>query len=230
MVKLLAAALLLLFALIPVNDVNAEFFSWALHGNVFYFAADNGVDSDPAPIIPSGGFSLAWRLARFLKIEFTEDIYFTNYEFNAALGYPMACNPENRSALVLGFVTGIQAVGFFPIGNNGMAARIFGGPAADIRVVTLAVGLNHQADFTGVIETDAQLQTNAIRNYFWEQGRWFMPAAGIGADFPINENFLLGFDLRTWFPVYKIWTNDNTPAIDGWRFGANLRITPRITN
>ena len=54
-----------------------------------------------------------------------------------------------------------------------------------------------------------------------------MPVFGAGMDFPLNDKLLLGFDLRAWFPVYKLWTNDNTPAIDGWRFGAGLRITPR---
>jgi hypothetical protein len=211
--------------LIPSNKTSAAPLSWALHGNIFYFAADNGVDSDPAPIIPSGGFSLALQLLRLLKIELTQDIYFTNYEYNAALGYPMACNPENRSAFVMGFITGINAVLFVPIGDG--AFRFYGGPAADLRIVTLAIGLNHPADFTGDIYTDAQLQTDAISKYFWEEGRWFMPVAGLGFDFPLNERFLLGFDLRTWFPVYKIWTNDNVPAIDGWRFCAGLRITIR---
>ncbi|MCL2186769.1 MAG: hypothetical protein FWB86_13095 [Treponema sp.] len=224
--KLLFVSFLFFFALIPLETVSANIFSWALHGNIFYFAADNGVDSDPAPIIPSGGFSLALQLMKHFKIEFTEDIYFTNYQLNTTLGYPMACNQEERSALVIGFITAFQATGFFPIGSNGAVFRVFGGPAADLRIVTLAVGLNHPSDFQGD-DRDAQKQTDAIRNFFWSEARWFMPVAGFGFDFPINEKFLLGFDLRTWFPVYKLWTNDNTPAIDGWRFGANLRITVR---
>jgi hypothetical protein len=104
----LKISILLLFfilALIPFNDVSGINLSWAIHGNIFYFTADNGVNSDPAPIIPSGGFSLALQLAQLLRLEFTEDIYFTNYEYNATLGYPMACNPENRSAFVMGFIT-----------------------------------------------------------------------------------------------------------------------------
>ena len=204
---------------------NKQFFSWALHGSIFYFAANNGVDSDPAPIIPSGGASFAFHLAKYFKLELTEDIYFTNYEYNVILGYPMACNPENRSAFVMGFITGINSVLFLPIADS--VFRLYGGLAADFRIIALAVGLNHPADFTGNIETDAQLQTDAIRKHFWQKGRWFMPAAGFGFDFPINEKFLIGFDLRTWFPVYKLWTDDNTPAIDGWRFGGGLRITIR---
>ena len=223
--KLTAALLFLILALLPVDIIAASPINWAIHGSIFYFAADNGTDADPPAIIPSAGFSLAMQIMPFLRIEFTEDIYFTNYEYNSALGYPMACNPENRSAFVMGFVTGVQAVGVFSFGNY--AVRVYGGPAADIRIVTLAFGLNHPADYTGIIETDAQLQTDAISSYFWSSGRWFMPAAGVGFDFPLNEKYLLGFDLRTWFPIYRLWTNEEIPFIDGWRFGVGFRITAR---
>ena len=223
--KIVFILLFLFLMLIPFNTISAWSFSWAFQGNILFFAADNGVDSDPAPIIPSGCFSFAFQFAPFFKLELTEDIYFTNYEYNSTLGYPMACNPENRSAFVMGFITGIHAVYYLPLKNGAM--RVFGGPAFDLRLIILAIGLNHPADFTGDIKTDAQLQTNAIKKYFWAKGRWFMPVAGIGFDFPINERFLIGFDLRTWFPVYRLWTNEEIPAIDGWRFGAGLRITIR---
>jgi len=224
-IKFFLVLFLLIFILVPVNSIYAAPFGWAIRGGIFHFAADNGVDADPAPVIPSGGFTLDWQLLRFLKIEFTEDIYFTDYEYNVTRGYPMACNPENRSAFVLGFLTGVNAVGYFPVGD--VVFRVFGGLAFDFRVVVLAIGLNHPADFTGDINTDAQLQTDAISKYFWDKGRWFLPSTGFGFDFPVNSKFLLGFDFRTWFPFYRIWASGNTPDIDGWRFGGNLRITVR---
>jgi hypothetical protein len=141
----------------------------------------------------------------------------------------MACNPENRSAFVMGFLTGIQVVGIFPVGENGIDVRVYGGPAADFRMVVLAYGLNHSDDFTGNIETDAKLQTKAIDEYFWGEGRWLFPVIGAGMDFPLNEKFFLGFDIRIWFPVYRIWTDKDLPAADGWRFGFGIRITPRKT-
>jgi len=224
------AAVLLAFV-IPLIPLSADSIWNNIHmagmGSIFYFPANNGVDSDPAPILPTLGFSIAYQLFGPLRIELTEDIYLTNYEYNSNLGYPMACNPENRSALVIGLVTGIQVTGAIPIGESGTLARVYGGPAADFRIITLAAGLNHPVDFEGDIETNPRLQTDAISEYFWSDARWFMPVFGAGMDFPISEKLLLGFDLRVWFPIYKLWTNDETSAIDGWRFGAGLRITPR---
>jgi hypothetical protein len=222
------AAVLFLFFLVivSVNLAFADILQWSITGSILYFPADNGVDSDPAPILPSLGGSISLKLIGPLRLELTEDIYFTNYEYNSTLGYPMACNPENRSAFVMGFITALQFTGNFSLGGKGTAFRVYAGPAADLRIVTLAIGLNHPSDFTGDISTDAQLQTDAIRDYFWSENRWFMPVAGIGMDFPVNEKFLLGFDLRAWFPVYKYWTDENLPAIDGWRFGAGIHITP----
>jgi len=228
--------LIFFLQVVPMNAVgNAASFAFngdnlyfSTNGSIFCFAADNGKQgADPAPILPSLGFSAAYKILGPLRIELTEDLYFTNYEYNVTLGYAMACNPENRSAFALGFITGLQAAAYFPVGKNNVDIHVFGGPAADLRVVTLAFGLNHPDDYTGNLETDAQMQTNAIRNYFWSEGRWFFPVFGAGMNFPINEKFLLGFDIRTWFPVYRLWTDKDLPGIDGWRFGAGLRITPR---
>jgi len=217
-----------LFPLIPLSaDSFSDNVHWAMHGSIFFLAADNGRQgADPPPILPSAGVSFAWQFWGPLRLEITEDLYFTNYEYNFNLGYAMACNPENRSAFVLGFLTGFQLTGIFPIGKNGTDVRVYGGPAMDIRIVALAFGLNHPADFTGD-ETDPQVQTDAIREYFWSEGRWFLPVFGAGMDFPINDKILLGFDLRTWFPLYRLWADTELPAIDGWRFGVGMRITPR---
>ena len=225
----LAAILFFSLSLIPAGAFSfSDDIAWATRGSLFYFATGAGKQgADPAPVLPSIGFSAAWRFWGPLSLELSEDLYFTNYEYNTALGRPLPSGSENRSAFVMGFLTGIQLTGTFPIDNKGIDIRVYGGPAMDLRMVFLAFGLNHPGDFTGDIETDAELQTDAIREYFWKKGRWLMPVLGTGMDFPLNEKFLIGFDLRAWFPVYRLWTNEDVPKIDGWRFGAGLRITPR---
>jgi len=223
---LVPGVLFLLLALFPVNTAFAQF-NWAVRGGILFFGADNGSGADPAPILPSLGASFSWKILDNLRIEVTEDIYIKDYEYNTELEYAMPCNPENRSALVIGFLTGVQATGVFPVGDKGMIARVFGGPAIDIRIITLAAGLNHPSDTQGDIETNAQLQTDKIAEYLWGEGRWFLPVVGAGMDFPLSEKFLLGFDLRVWFPLYRLSADKDLPAIDGWRFGVGFRITPR---
>ena len=225
----MAVALFFFFSLMPAGAFSfSDDITWATRGSLFYFATGAGKQgADPAPILPSVGFSATWRFWGPLGLEFSEDIYFTNYEYNTKLNLPLPSSPENRSAFVMGLLTGIQLTGIFPIGSKGIDIRVYGGPAMDFRMVFLAFGLNHPGDFTGNIETDAELQTEAIREYFWKEGRWLMPTAGTGMDFPLNEKFLLGFDLRAWFPLYRLWTDEDIPNLDGWRFGVGLRITPR---
>jgi hypothetical protein len=215
--RLAAVLLTLILILISSGSVFADNFQWAGMGSLFAFASDNGPVEPPA-ILPSLGFSASWQIFGPLRIEPTLDIYYSNYKYN---GYPIACSLENRSAFVIGFVTAVQLTGSFALGNNGTVIRVYGGPAADFRLVLPAFGLPPNE-----LE-DAQQQAAYITDYFWGDARWFLPVFGVGMDFPINEHFLIGFDLRAWFPVYKLWTNDNTPDIDGWRFGIGFRITPR---
>ncbi|MCL2211889.1 MAG: hypothetical protein FWB95_08210 [Treponema sp.] len=228
-VKFPVLIMIVLFIIIPSESVSADIFQWSLLGNILVFPANSGASADPFPVLPSGGASVSVRIWGPIRAEFTEDIYFKYYEYNSTLGYPTAGNQENRSALVIGFFTAIQITGYFTLGDKGTALRVYAGPAADLRAVVLSPGLNFPGDFNNNdIEKNPQLQTDAIRNYFWSGKRWFMPVAGVGMDFSVSESFLLGFDLRVWFPVYKIKSEENLPAIDGWRFGVGLRVTPLI--
>jgi len=230
-IRFFAVFLFLILALIPVNSIFGDIFQWSVLGNILFFPADSGVSADPFHILPSLGAAASLQIWGPIRAEITEDIYIANYEYNPILGYPTASSQENRSALVFGFLTGIQITGSFNIREKGIVLRLFAGAAADIRAVVLAAGLNFPGDFTSSdIAANPQIQTDAIRDYFWSDGRWFMPVAGTGMDFPISEGLLLGFDLRVWFPVYKLNTDENLPAIDGWRFGLGFRITPRKKN
>jgi len=227
--------------LLPVISISANPFldniNLAFSGSLLYFASDNreyayktplqeSPKADPAAILPSAGISAGWQMWTYLRFELTEDIYFKNYEYNTELNYAMPCNPENREAFVAGFLTGFQLTGTIPIGKSGMVIRAYGGPTVDIRLVITAFGLHPVLDFQGD-ERDAKAKTSSIRKYLWGEGRWFHPVAGIGMDFPVNEKFLLGFDIRTWFPIYRQWTDKELAKIHGYRFGIGLRITPR---
>jgi len=213
------------FCAFPLKAENlTERMSWSIEGSILYFAEDNGNAGDPAPVLPSLGAAFNFQIFKYFFVELTEDLYFTHYAYNYQLNRAVPAAIENRSAFVFGFFTGLQALGRFPLTSN-IYTRVYGGPALDLRIVTLAGNL-HPDDFSGNPKTDAQIQTNSIREYFWGKGRWFLPVAGLGIDFNINEMFLLGLDLRVWFPLYKLYSGEDLPPIEGWRFGVGLRISP----
>jgi hypothetical protein len=200
-------------------------FSLSFEGSILFFPEDNGREGDPMPVLPSPGAALAYPIWGPVYAELTLDLYFTNYRYSAALGRAVPAAIENRSAFVFGSLLGIQAVGRFPLSQR-FTVRAYGGPAADLRIITLAADLNPR-DTTGGLDTNARLQTDAVQEYFWGKGRWFLPVIGAGLDYTINEKFLLGLDFRTWFPLYRAWSGEDLPAVEGWRFGMGLRFTIR---
>jgi hypothetical protein len=221
----IAVALLISLVVLPLEaDDLSDRFDWAVNGGMLYFPEDNGNGGDSAPILSSFGADFAFNAIGPLWVELTEDLYFTHYAYNFTLARAVPAAIENRSAFVFAFLTGIQALGRFRL-NDSITARVYGGPAADFRAVVLAANL-HPDDFTGIPESDASIQTDAVRKYFWEKGRWFLPVSGIGMDFAVNERYKLGFDLRIWFPVYRLWAGEELPTVEGWRFGAGIRVSP----
>jgi hypothetical protein len=194
--------------------------SWSAGGSILFFPEDNGMRSDPMPILPSPGMGAAYPVYGPLWAELTLDLYFTHYGYDDTLGRAVPYAIENRSAQVWAFVLGAQAVGRFTL-TPLVDLRAYGGFAADMRLVLLAEDLNEGIDKVGAIRAE----TDRVRNYFWGRGRWFLPLIGTGADFNLNERFKLGIDLRMWIPLYKLWTGEGFMKIDGWRFGTGLRLS-----
>jgi hypothetical protein len=82
-------------------------------------------------------------------------------------------------------------------------------------------------DLKGPDRETASQQTKEVANYFWGKGRWFFPVLGVGADVGITPKLMLGLDSRVWFPLYKTWTGEDLPALEGWRFSVGFRVTLR---
>jgi hypothetical protein len=226
-VFVLAGAAFFFFTLPLGADGFPDRLTWSFQGSVLLFPEDNGNRGGPMPVLPAPGAALAYSIWGPLSAELSLDLYFTNYKYDFEWNRALPAEIEHRSAFVFGILTGVQALARFSLLDN-LTLRAYGGPAADFRIITLALDL-HPDDFSGLPETDAQIQADAVREYFWSRGRWFLPVVGAGIDYEINEKFLIGLDFRTWFPLYKLWSGENLPPLEGWRFGVGMRVTLKET-
>jgi hypothetical protein len=193
-------------------------------GSILFFPEDNGSASAPMPILPSLGGGVFYTLNDLLALEASLDIYGTSYDYNYSLGRAVPANDEHRSAFVTGLLLGLQPVfRWNPLGDK-FTVRAYGGLSFDLRMIFSASGIDDDDPHTnGYTVGDARSE---ITSYFWGGGRFVFLHAGGGMDFPILDNsFQLGFDLRIWFPIWRIWSGENLPGIEGFRFGAGLRIT-----
>jgi hypothetical protein len=193
--------------------------TWVARGSILAILEDNGMEGDPMPILPSfgGGIELEMTSAPGFYFEPSLDVYGTYYGYSYTLDRAVPYAIENRSSLVIGFILGASSGYHFRL-PNGFVLRGFAGPAFDLRLCLVAGGLE------GDDKEDAASQTSDIASYFWSSGRWFIPTAGVGVDFPVFDGLMLGAELRAWFPVYKLWSGEDLPAKEGWRIAATLRI------
>jgi len=188
-----------------------------------FFPEANEVDeSDPMPILPSIGAGASYPVTNMFSLELTLDVYSTHYGFNHNLNRPVPLAIENRTARVTGILLGFQAAGHFDVSRT-VTVRAYGGLAADLRIVVVAAGLTEGLDDMDAIRRDTEL----VRSYFWSQGRWLLPFAGVGADYTLNSGLRIGLSFRVWMPAYRLWTGEDLPAIEGWRFGPGIRLTFR---
>jgi hypothetical protein len=214
-----ATVLLLFLAAFPLGAQSfSEKLGLSFRGSVLFFPEDNGLESDAMPILPSPGLAALWPVFDFMWIELSLDFYGVYYAYSDTLDRAVPAIPDNRSSFVLGSILGVQALKTFAPGNA-VRIRLYGGPAADLRICLVADGLE------GADAADASGETDDIAAYFWGQGRWFMPVAGAGMDFALTEKLLLGFDLRAWLPAWRLWAAGELPAVEGWRFAAGLRFS-----
>ncbi len=215
-IQIAVCVLVLFAAAFPLKALDGV--QWLARGGMLVLPEDNGLESDPSPVLFSPGAAARLSFPNHFALEISLDFYMTHYLYSAALDRAVPAAIENRSALLIGSVLGIEAVYLFkPL--DSWTIRAYTGPAIDMRLALIAGGLE------GPDRKDASNQTKDISSYFWEKGRWLYPTAGIGMDFAMNDDLLLGFDLRAWFPIYKLWTDEDLPGINGWRFGAGFTIT-----
>ena len=228
-----AAILILLFAVLPLSGQGAKSFfgalEWSARFNVLFFLEDNGNKSAPMPILPSLGGGASFTVSDLLAFEASLDIYGTTYDYEYSLKRAVPSNDEFRSAFVVGSILGLQPVFRFRPKGDAFTIRAYGGLGLDLRLIFRAYGIkdseghtNDGTNYTGYTVGEARKE---IASYFWGNGRFIFPFIGGGMDFPVLEGVQLGFDLRLWLPVWRIWSGENLPFREGFRFGLGFRVT-----
>jgi hypothetical protein len=202
-----------------------SFFSrldYSLRGSILIFPEDNGNASGPMPIMPSLGGSALYALNDLLALELSLDIYAHDYDYDYDLDRAVPADQEFRTSFIIGSILGFQPVfRFRPWGEN-ITIRAYGGLSFDLRICLLAFDAKGTHQQSGKSLTEA---SGDIFSYMWGGGRWFFPHIGGGMDFAFLENMTLGLDVRVWFPVWRLWTGEDLPAIEGFRFGVGFRAT-----
>ena len=199
---------------------------WSVRGSILFFPEKNGNASAPMPILPSLGGSASYPLSDRLAMELSLDLYGTTYDYDYSLKRAVPVNDENRSAFVMGALLGVQPVfRFRPMGDR-FTIRAYGGLGFDLRIIFSAYGLKDSDPHQTAPYTLGEARKE-ISSYFWGSGRFIFPFIGGGMDFPIMDGLQLGFDLRVWLPVWRIWSGEDLPFIEGFRFGIGFRLTFR---
>ena len=229
--KRLRFAALFVFVILAVSLEAQSFFSkldFSLRPSLLFFPEDNGGASAPMPVLPALGGSVSWPLSDFFALEFSLDLYGTTYDYDYTLNRPVPANDEFRSSFVIGTLWGFQPVLRFRLRDGNIIVRTYGGLACDFRICLLAYGIDpgeSHTDSGGATGHTVAEAAGAVFSYFWGAGRWLFPFAGGGMDFRLVDGLLLGFDVRAWFPLYRLWTGEDLPFIEGFRFGVGLRFT-----
>ena len=201
---------------------------WSVRGNLIFFPENNGNASAPMPILPSLGGGASYPLNDLLAVELSLDLYGTTYDYDYVLQRAIPANDEFRSAFVTGAILGIQpVVRLRPTGTY--TIRAYGGIGFDLRIIFPAYGIkddddhfNNGTGYTGHTIGEARKE---ISSYFWGSGRFIFPFIGGGMDFPVLDNIQLGFDLRAWLPIWRIWSGEDLSSLDSFRFGIGFRLT-----
>jgi len=225
-----ALAAALFFSALPLQAQGFKSFlqtmDYNVRFNLLFFPEDNGNASAPMPILPSPGGGASYPLSDLLALEASLDLYGTTYDYDYSLDRAVPANDEFRSAFVIGCILGFQPVfRFYPMGDK-FTIRAYGGLSFDLRIVLPAYGIKDGEDHTNnggsTGHTVGQART-AINSYFWGSGRFIFPFIGGGMDFPLTKGIQLGFDLRIWLPVWRVWAGES--GLEGFRLGTGFRVT-----
>ncbi len=182
---------------------------------VLYIRNGSGAGS-ASPIVNTLGTSLTFSLGedRRLSIDPGIDLFWTYYEWDAALGRAVPTEPETaQAAFVLGGLLDCPFSWRFVL-NKRISLKPGVGPAFVVRV-----------PFPNSTELAAE-DNSAIAGWFYTGGRFAYPEAQLLLDVELIDDFAFQLALRTFWPVPNLWTGDD--FFDHFMFQAALSVRIRL--
>lgn len=186
-------------------------FDFSLLGGIQAVVNTDGLSSDSSQIVPSPG--AVFRIPFLDNLEFspTVNLYFTRNLYVNGMVLPASL--ENRMLFTTTFLFD------FPF------SYVFKTSFADYY---LGAGLSFFARFAlgeSVLEESEKPLVKNANEFYWSEGRFFMPSLRGEVVFNALENLRPGILFRVFLPLYNLWAKPGMPFAHSMEFSAALTVS-----
>ncbi len=202
--KVLAAALMALFAAAPVLPVDLDINAGLL------FIGSAGVAAAPSPLVPYFGASFPITLGSLFYIEPGVDFYGLYYEYTGTRAVPSGVESAAgffTAAALLGVQGGVR----FPLSKT----LELGG--------SLGIDLLARIPIELVNDSPASVEGRAqAYGYFYGMGRFLFPESRIYIRWNVKETNSLLLYVRAMYPVFHLWDGEALSFLDQLMISAGI--------
>ncbi|MBU0936753.1 MAG: hypothetical protein KKI09_01520 [Spirochaetes bacterium] len=166
-------------------------------------------DSAPSPVLNTLGGSIAISFSEgfWLQLEPGLDLLWTNYGNYDGRAVPVEYEAgDGNNVFVLGFLLDLPLVAAFRFGpvlvpelEKRFLLSFSLGPAFLLRA-------GFKGDTTAEVADKMLVNQAAVNRYFWEQGRWFYPAAALRFETLLQDQFTFVLGVRALVAAANWWT------------------------
>lgn len=194
---LVATTILLLVAPDRVHSLDIDAASGRFGVAIVYNGSGLGTVS-PVVNTLGGSIHISFEEGFFLQVQPALDLFWTNYEWNTDQAVPTEYERgQGNNAFVLGFLLDLPLTATARF-NERLGGAFSIGPAFLFRAA-------FANDDTAEYEDEMTANLASMIAYFWSDGRWFYPSAGLRLHVFLQENFTFAFGVRGFMPVAGLW-------------------------
>lgn len=176
------------------------------------------LDPDSASSVPNpslnfnigAGLVLPFAKAPFWAFEPSVDLYWYNCGYVNERAVPV--DETLSDAFVLGILVDAPFVYSFPLSGD-FSAGVGGGLALNIRIA---------------FDTAPHGGLGEIYGYLWGAGRFILPSLLARAEYRLSERVECGLQLRSFLPVFNLWSPESPSLFDQAMFAVGITIRYRL--